>query len=337
MPVGPKRRENGGKKILQNLLQQLTLISIPGKTKRSNQQWGVNQVPSERQQYPWCCFKESRSVLKIIQLHNKTPGLYHSQRTETTMTGLVLVPLMPFAGQPMEFETEDMIIPRLVSRIAQLEAKLHDAGATNFSNDDDDSLVARLTSLLKTAQSSLDSWLSYILGGPDEVNQAMTEEAKAKALMITIRQVGEMKNHAALLKERLALMEQAAVDNQAAYVEEIGGLQGELEISTAFIETLTAKINELENGTEELSSKLQRSEALAGAFRSSLMKQESQLAELKQQMESLSAQLDASQQENDVLNRRASSSETSARLVSAELETARASKAATMQVRVCYL
>ncbi|PRW21080.1 kinesin KIFC3 isoform X3 isoform B [Chlorella sorokiniana] len=106
---------------------------------------------------------------------------------------------------------EELLVPRLVARIAELEEKLysdsagHTAGAVA-----DGGLLDRFGGLLKRAQQGIDAGISYVVGDSEAQQaqlSAVTKEATAKALLITIKKLQGLKAEKQRLEEAAASLE----------------------------------------------------------------------------------------------------------------------------------
>lgn len=115
--------------------------------------------------------------------------------------------LVPMVGPTTVFVEDDMVIPRLVERIAELEARLL-ASATDTTVATDESLAGRFQSLLQAAAHGVDAGLSYITG--EDVRRAQIQnEATDRALMITVRKLGQLTQAVASLEAQLQQAQEA--------------------------------------------------------------------------------------------------------------------------------
>jgi len=124
------------------------------------------------------------------------------------MAGL-LVPLTvgPATAELVEI---DMVVPRLVERIAELEERLYETNTCD--NPPEGSLAERV----QTALRAVDRGLHFILG-EDTRRELLVREATDKALTITLRKIGQLKSEAD------AFARQAKEARQAAWEAERRG------------------------------------------------------------------------------------------------------------------
>ncbi|KAI3430807.1 hypothetical protein D9Q98_009218 [Chlorella vulgaris] len=101
---------------------------------------------------------------------------------------------------------EELLVPRLVARIAELEEKLY-AAEGGGGGVDDGGLLDRFGGLLRKAQQGLDAGIAYVVGDQDAQQAQLsqvTKEATAKALLITIRKLQSLKAERQRLEESSA-------------------------------------------------------------------------------------------------------------------------------------
>ncbi|PSC71702.1 kinesin KIFC3 isoform X4 isoform A [Micractinium conductrix] len=101
---------------------------------------------------------------------------------------------------------EELLVPRLVARIAELEERLY-TGEAGGDAGEAGSLLDRFGGLLKKAQQGLETSIAYVVGDTDTQQaqlSAVTKEATAKALLITIKKLQALKADKSRLEEASA-------------------------------------------------------------------------------------------------------------------------------------
>ncbi|KAL4436364.1 hypothetical protein ABPG77_009926 [Micractinium sp. CCAP 211/92] len=121
---------------------------------------------------------------------------------------------------------EELLVPRLVARIAELEERLYSSEAGDRFLGEDGGLLDRFGGLLRKAQQGLDAGIAYVVGDAEAQQAqltAVTKEATAKALLITIKKLqglkaekGRLEVEVRGLQEELAAAQAELASAQAA-------------------------------------------------------------------------------------------------------------------------
>jgi hypothetical protein len=150
-------------------------------------------------------------------------------------------------------EDEQLLVPRLVMRIAELEHALHTPRLLDTpapvtvpeGGSDRQGILRSVTALLKRAQEGLDSSLhaagvsSLLVGGLNEEEQGWeqeelevevdTQEATSQALVITARKFRDLKSQKGKLEETVAELHIELAASKAA-LEQVGGWDSEAAV-----------------------------------------------------------------------------------------------------------
>ncbi|KAL4420520.1 hypothetical protein ABPG75_010176 [Micractinium tetrahymenae] len=253
---------------------------------------------------------------------------------------------------------EELLVPRLVARIAELEERLYASEAGGASWAEAGGLLDRFGGLLRKAQQGLDAGIAYVVGDA-EVQQAqltaVTKEATAKALLITIKKLQGLKAERGRLEQaaqdlqaeleaaRAELVSAQAVAAAAAEAEaalRAAGTAGQASLAElhvaaaadkAALAAATQQVEALRMEARQAAAASEAAQAAASLLGSQVEALQGQLAEAHSVAAELQRQLDSSSAECAALQGRLAAAAEEAQGVAAEAEGLRAARAALAQ------